>query len=69
MSLVMYILVVSPVGYLKDSVASSYSGKYLFKVAPAIYSGLWKGIASKFISQEKFNQNILEIPQNPIPEK
>ncbi len=64
LSLVMYIFVASPLAYLKNSVSSSYSGKYLFQVAPRVYSSLWNGIVSKFMSQEKFNQSLLEIPES-----
>ena len=55
-SLMTFILVTSPFKYLKDSVSASYSGKYLLKIAPNVYSGLWNNIASKFITQEKFNK-------------
>lgn len=68
-SLIIFILVTAPFGYLKDSVSSSYSGKRLFKIAPNVYSGLWKNIASKFITQEKFNQAILEVPRSLESEK
>ncbi|MFH0912877.1 MAG: CvpA family protein [Candidatus Omnitrophota bacterium] len=63
-SLIIFIMVTSPLVYLKDSVTSSYSGKAIFKVAPAVYSGLWKSIASKFATQEKFNKAILEVPKS-----
>lgn len=68
-SLIIFILVTAPFGYLKDSVSSSYSGKRLFKIAPSVYSGLWNNIASKFITQEKFNQAILEVPRSLESEK
>jgi len=68
-SLIIFILVISPLGYLKDSVTGSYSGKYLFKVAPTIYSGLWNSMAPKSITQQKFNKAILKIPQRPVPKK
>jgi membrane protein required for colicin V production len=63
-SLIMFILVTSPIGYLKDSVVGSYSGKYLFKIAPRVYGSLWNSIASKFVTREKFNKAILEIPHS-----
>lgn len=68
-SLIIFILVTSPLGYLKDSVAVSYSGKRLFKITPSVYTSLWNNIASKFITQEKFNKAILEIPKDFDSEK
>lgn len=62
-SLIIFILVISGSGYLKGSVSSSYSGKRLLKIAPSVYSGLWNNIASKFFSQEKFNQAVLDAPR------
>ncbi|MDD4980531.1 MAG: CvpA family protein [Candidatus Omnitrophica bacterium] len=63
-SLMIFIMVTSPFGYLKDSVSHAYSGKYIFKIAPAVYGSLWDGIASKFISRDKFNKAILDAPKN-----
>ncbi|MFH1640504.1 MAG: CvpA family protein [Candidatus Omnitrophota bacterium] len=60
-SLIMYLFIISPVGYLRHSVNSSFSSRYLLKAAPVTYSGLWKGIISKFIPQEKFNQDVLRV--------
>lgn len=68
-SLIIFILVRAPFGYLKGSVTGSYSGKRLFKIAPSVYSGLWNNIASKFITQEKYNQAILEVPRSLESEK
>jgi len=59
--LVIFILVISTISYLKDSVGSSYFGKRMFKIAPATYSGLWNGFMSKFMTQEKINNTILEV--------
>lgn len=60
-SLVMYGLMISSVSYLHDSVKRSYFGKPAFKFAPAVYSGMWNGILSKFITQEKLNPAIGEV--------
>lgn len=62
--LIIFILVISCVGYFKGSAQSSYLGKRLFKVAPTTYTKLWNGIASKFMTKEKFNQTILEVQEN-----
>lgn len=61
MGLLVFILVIPNMGYLKKSVANSYSGKYFLRVAPNIYSGLWNNLISKFNSKEKFNKEVLDI--------
>lgn len=62
-SLIMYILVVSSIGYLRNSIKDSYSGKRLFKMAPTTYSVLWNNLASKFMSKEKFNEATLRVQE------
>jgi len=59
--LLTFMLVISSISYLKNSVTSSYSGKYLLKIAPATYSLLWNGFFSKIMPNEKFNETIPEI--------
>jgi len=59
--LLIFILVIPKIGYLKKSVANSYSGKYFLRVAPNVYSGLWNNLISKFMPKEKFNQSVLDI--------
>lgn len=61
MSLIIFILVVAPLGYFRDSVNNSYSGKRLFKIAPSTYAWMWNSIMSKFRTQEKFNETILQV--------
>ena len=60
-SLVLFMLVISSVGYFKDSVKASYFGRRLFSVAPETYTWLWDGIGSKFSKGEKYNQVIPEV--------
>lgn len=60
-SLIIFMLVISTIAVLKRSVVISYSGKYLFSIAPAVYSGLWDGFASKFATNEKVNQDVLDM--------
>jgi len=59
--LLTFILVIPNIGYLKKSVANSYSGKYFLRVAPNVYSGLWNNLISKFMLKEKFNKGVLDI--------
>ena len=59
--LLTFILVIPNIGYLKKSVANSYSGKYFLRVAPNVYSGLWDNLISKFMTKEKFNKSVLDI--------
>lgn len=63
MSLIIFALLISSIGYLKNSVVNSYSGKYLFKIAPATYTKLWSGLLSKFMTKEEFNSTILEVQE------
>ncbi|MBI5145249.1 MAG: hypothetical protein HZA27_03580, partial [Candidatus Omnitrophica bacterium] len=59
--LIIFMLVISSVTYLNKSVKNSYSGGRFFKIAPAVYSGLWQGLMSKFMLKEKFNKTITEV--------
>lgn len=59
--LVVFILALSSVSYVKRSAAHSYSGKFLFTVAPSVYGNLWNGLVSKFAAGEKFNEAVSEV--------
>lgn len=67
-SLIVFMLVISSISYLKNSIINSYSGVRLFKLAPATYNRLWLGLMSKFMNKEKFNQTILEV-QDSLTQK
>jgi uncharacterized membrane protein required for colicin V production len=56
--LIIFMLVLSNLSYLKNSVNDSYLGNRLLKVVPATYSWLWNSITSKFMPGEKFNEAI-----------
>lgn len=60
-SLIMYLFIIAPSSYLRHSFYNSFSGRYLVRVAPGTYSSLWKGIISKFMTHEKFNQDVLRV--------
>jgi len=62
--LVIFIFVISGIGYLKKSVAASYSGKAIFKIAPATYGWAFNGIVSKLITGEKLNESILNVEKD-----
>lgn len=62
--LIIFMLVISTIGYLKNSTSRSYLGKQLFKVAPDTYSWLWNNISSKFMTQEKFNKTFIEVQED-----
>lgn len=66
--LIIFMFGISSINYLKNSVINSYSGSYLFKIAPATYELLWKGLASKFMENEKFNQTIIEVQRDFVAE-
>ncbi|MEK6727252.1 MAG: CvpA family protein [Candidatus Omnitrophota bacterium] len=63
-SLVIFIFVISGIGYLKKSVTVSYSGKAIFKIAPATYAWAFNGLVSKLVTGEKFNQSILDVEKD-----
>jgi uncharacterized membrane protein required for colicin V production len=59
--LFIYTLRISTAGYLMKSTVKSCSGKYLLHVAPAVYSGMWYGVISKFAANERFNSTVTDI--------
>lgn len=63
-SLIIYVFVISPFGYLKNSVNKAYSAKALFKVAPDTYAWLWNNIMSKFRPEEKINPTVSGVQAN-----
>ncbi|MFH0827014.1 MAG: CvpA family protein [Candidatus Omnitrophota bacterium] len=66
-SLLAFILAVSSVGYLKDSVRSSFTGRRVFNLAVDTYSWTWDHIASRFSAGEKFNSTVLEVQKDLNP--
>jgi len=58
--LLIFMLLISSISYLQKSVVNSFSGEYFSKIAPGVYGSLWNGVASKFMTKEKFNQTVLE---------
>lgn len=59
-SLIIFVFVMSGISYLQGSVASSYSGKGIFRLAPQAYGWMFNGVVSKFCASEKFNQSVLK---------
>ncbi|MBM3255062.1 MAG: CvpA family protein [Candidatus Omnitrophica bacterium] len=55
-SLVVFSLAISGSGYFYNSVKDSYSGRYWVNLSCGFYSNLWDNLASKFMTQEKFNK-------------
>lgn len=60
-SLVIFVVVLTNIGYFKSSVKDAYSQKYLFKAAPDTYTWIWENVFSKFLTNEKFNKDILRV--------
>jgi len=60
-SLIAFALVISSIGYMKDSVRSSYLGRRMFYLSTSTYTTVYEGIISKFSNQEKINKTISEI--------
>lgn len=59
--LLVYILMISSVKYLNDSVKYSYLGKKCHAIAPQTYGWLWNNFVSKFSTKEKFNPTVTEV--------
>ncbi len=62
--LVSFSLAISSTAYLSQSVQSSYLGKRTFAIAPNTYKWLWANVCSKFMGNEKLNNDILEVENN-----
>lgn len=59
--LMIYILLISSVNYLSNSVKHSYLGSKIAYVSPQTYGWIWNNIISKFSSNEKFNPTVNEV--------
>lgn len=59
--LLAYILIISSVKYLNDSVKYSYLGSKVSSIAPQTYGWIWGNIVSKFSASEKFNPTVTEV--------
>jgi len=68
-SLIMFMLVISSVGYLEKSVKESYSGQRLISVAPDTYAWIWKSVISKFSASEKYNAVVASIKEDLLQTK
>lgn len=66
-SLIIFAFVISGFNYFVLSVQDAYTSKFFLRVAPATYSRLWNNVASKFMTQEKFNQTTQELQKNLEP--
>lgn len=63
-SFIAFSLSISTINYLHEKVDDSYFGKKVLKIAPATYSGIWYGLMSKFMKNEKFNKTVLEVQKD-----
>lgn len=59
-SLILFVFLISPIGYFRSSVTSSFLGKAFSGPAPSTYAGIWNGAMSKFATGEKFNSAVPE---------
>ena len=66
-SLVAFVMVVSDIGYLKDSVKSSYTGRRVCNAAVNTYSWTWNHLTSRFALGENFNKTVTEIQKTINP--
>ena len=59
-SLLFFIITLTNIGYLKDSLSDSLMGSQLIKLAPRVYSSLWNSIVSHFEDEKQFNQQVFK---------
>ncbi len=64
--LVIFMFVISTISFLKNSTVKSYSGKYLYGIGPSVYSSIWEGLMSKFMTEEKLNKTVFENEPGPL---
>jgi len=67
-SLVIYIFAISCMPYLFNSAQRSFLGKRLFNITVVTYTGTWDNFASKFMTQEKLNNTVVEAQKNFLNE-
>jgi uncharacterized membrane protein required for colicin V production len=60
-SLIVFCFTISGFTYFRKSVATSFTGREIFRIAPATYQWIWKNISSRFMPLEKGNEIIPEI--------
>ena len=60
-SLIVFCLTISGFSYFKKSVATSFTGREIFRIAPTTYQWIWNHITSRFMPLEKINETIPEI--------
>ncbi|MDD5431819.1 MAG: CvpA family protein [Candidatus Omnitrophica bacterium] len=58
--LIIFILVFSSSAYLEKSIRNSYSANFFYRVPSAVYSAIWNGLLCKLISNESFNNMVLD---------
>jgi uncharacterized membrane protein required for colicin V production len=61
LSLLLFAMYISPLGYMHDSVSASYGGKRIIQAAPNMYVGLWETLFSKFMTGEKLNETVRQV--------
>ena len=62
--LIVFMLLVGGLPYFTASIKNSYSGLRFSTIAPATYTVIWDGFASKFFPDEIFNKAVLKIQEN-----
>lgn len=62
--LLTYVLMISSVSYLSNSVKHSYLGSRVSSVSAQTYNWIWESIFSKFSPQEKSNSIVNEVRDN-----
>jgi uncharacterized membrane protein required for colicin V production len=67
-SFIVFFLLISGSNYPQESVKNSFSGRYLLKVGYNTYSGIWNSLVSRFMPEEKFNPQLIELKKQEFPD-
>lgn len=60
-SLIMFMLFISSISYLRNSVTDSSFGIKILSVTPKVYTAVWDGFMSRFMFKERLNPIISQI--------
>ncbi len=59
-SIVLFVLIISTVGYLETSAKTSLFGRKVIYFAPQVYKGSYLGLTSKFFPQVQLNEEVFK---------
>lgn len=63
-SLLLFLVVISHNGYLKNSLSNSLASTLFVKLTPKVYQTVWTGLISRFANEEAFNKAVFAVGSN-----